>query len=130
MVSPTVHSGSYESLSNISKRGFDIERDSDPTRHDKDKGWLRDRKGIFFGNLQKVTTMSTILTEKKSQVKPSISEAAKGALVTRASMAQTGHQTTRIVVTGRLSRVTWTMRFSQRSMCLSWERMSFRPISD
>ena len=53
MASPAVHSASFKTLHLILQNGFNTEKDSDPTRHSSAKGWLRDKKGIFFGNLRK-----------------------------------------------------------------------------
>ena len=53
MVSPAVHSSSISGLNSILRVGFDVEKDTDPERHATAKGWLRDKKGIFFGNLNK-----------------------------------------------------------------------------
>ena len=53
MASPAVHSASFKTLHLILQNGFNTEKDSDPTRHSSAKGWLKDKKGIFFGNLRK-----------------------------------------------------------------------------
>ena len=51
--SSAVHSASFAVLVSIVSNGFDVELDSDPTRHNSAKGWLQDKKGIYFGNLLK-----------------------------------------------------------------------------